>query len=303
MRNISCIMRLIVWHGMNRLYQFYQLAAMLIFGTIPLFVRSAGVSSALLALLRTMIGACVLGLVLLGKHRHISIEKGQGKYLLLSALFLGCNWVFLFESYHHTSVSNATIAYYTAPILIMVLSAVLFHIRLRKKDLGCLGLTMLGLILITFQNGDQNISGILFGLLAAMGYAGVVLTNRMIHMESIGFTFIQLGIAALLLFPYVLSKGELTQLTTLTMSQLPSILILGIVHTGIAYLLYFASIAKLPPTRVAIFSYLDPCTAIVLSIFVLQEPSSRMQIIGIIMIFMGIFLSSYHAKGSEQDVL
>lgn len=288
---------------MGRINLYDNMIAMLIFGTIGLFVKSAGVPSALLAWLRTLIGAIILGAVLWFQKKPIHVEKGQLKYLILSALFLGCNWVFLFESYRYTSVSNATIAYYTAPILILLLSAIIYHMKLKVKDGICLFLTMMGLICITFQGGEINVMGILFGLLAALGYAGVVLTNKKIHMESIGFTFVQLGIAAILLFPYVMMQQELSLLTTLTMHQIPFILILGIVHTGLAYLLYFSSIAKLSPATIAVFSYLDPCTAILLSIFVLHEGSSMMQIVGILLIFTGILLTSYQKKGREEHVL
>lgn len=280
-----------------------NIIAMLIFGTIGLFAKEAAVSSGLLALLRTAIGAIMLGMVLLIRHQHISIDKGQGKYLLLSALFLGCNWVFLFESYQHTSISNATIAYYTAPIMITVLSMVFFHRKLTLKRVVCLLLTMTGLICITFQGGTLDTAGICFGLLAAGGYAGIVLINRFIHMDPIPFTFLQLMTAALILCPYVGMRGEFYQLSMLTMHQIPYILMMGIVHTGVAYLLYFTSIANLSPSTAAIFSYIDPCTAILLSIIVLQEKSSLLQWIGILCILIGVLLSTHKTKRGELDVL
>lgn len=278
----------------------YNIIAMLIFGTIGLFAKEASISSGLLAFLRTVIGAIMLGMVLLIRHQQIHIEKGQGKYLLLSALFLGCNWVFLFESYRYTSISNATIAYYTAPILITLCSIVLFHSRLTLRTVICLIITMTGLICITFQEGSFDGIGIFFGLLAAAGYAGIVLTNQWIHMDSIVFTFLQLLMAALILCPYVWIRGEFTQLSMLTMHQIPYILIMGIVHTGIAYLLYFTSIAKLAPSTAAIFSYIDPCTAILLSIVLLQEKSSLLQMTGIFCILTGILLSTHKTKRGEH---
>lgn len=280
----------------------YNIIAMLIFGTIGLFAKEASISSGLLAFLRTVIGAMMMGFVLLIRHQKIHIEKGQGKYLLLSALFLGCNWVFLFESYRYTSISNATIAYYTAPIMITLCSVVLFHSKLTMRNVICSLLAMTGLICMTFQEGSFDGIGIFFGLLAAIGYAGIVLTNRWIHMDPIEFTFLQLLTAALILCPYVWIRGEFTQLSILTMHQIPYILIMGILHTGIAYLLYFTSIAKLAPSTVAIFSYIDPCTAILLSIVVLQEKSSLMQMTGILCVITGILLSTHKAKRGEHHV-
>lgn len=285
------------------MYLFYNLLAMFIFGTIGLFVRNAQLPSALLALIRTCIGAMILGMILLCRRKKININKGEWKYILLSACFLGCNWIFLFESYRYTSISNATIVYYSAPLMIAFASWFLYHEAFTKQKVVYLLCSMAGLVAISFQSGSFDIMGIFFGLLAACGYAGIVLTNRRIHMESLSFTFLQLSLAACIILPYVLWQKEFIQISNITMAQLPWIILLGVLHTGIAYLLYFTSIAKLSSTNVAICSYLDPCTAIILSIFILQEPCTPLQIAGIICIFAGIIGVTKSSKGDETNAL
>lgn len=285
------------------MYLFYNLLAMFIFGTIGLFVRNAQLSSALLALVRTCIGACMLGVMLLVTKKKINIAKQEFKYILLSACFLGCNWIFLFESYRYTSISNATIVYYSAPLIIALLSFFLYHEPITKRKIISFICSMIGLIAISFQNNSFDITGILFALLAAGGYAGIVLTNRYIHMEPQSFTFLQLSIAACMILPYVIWQQELSQIATISITQLPWILLLGVLHTGIAYLLYFTSIAKLSSTSVAICSYLDPCTAMILSIFFLKEPCTPLQIAGILCILIGIINATRSSKGDETNVL
>lgn len=141
--------------------------------------------------------------------------------------------------------------------------------------------------------------GVLYSLLAAFSYAGLVIVHRHIHMASLPFTFLQLLLSGLFLLPYTILQN--TGVSSIDVVRfLPWILTIGILHTGIAYLLYFTSIAKLPPSKIALFSYLDPCTAILLSILVLHEQATLLQGIGILCILAGILLSR---KEREEYVL
>lgn len=277
-------------------YLFCNIAAMMIFGTIALFVRQIALSSAMIAFLRTCIGTLVLGLVLLVKHIRIHVEQGEWKYLLLSACFLGCNWVFLFMGYAYTTISNATIIYYCAPLMIIVLTCLFWHQHIKRRMVACLMLAMLGLVLITFDAADFEWRGMICSFLAACCYASLVVINRRIHMEPLSFTFMQLLIASLILLPYVCITKDIMQLSDLSILLNPWLFSIGVVHTGMAYLLYFTSIAKLPADKIALYAYLDPCTAILLSSFVLHEQTTMMQWMGIICIVVGLLFSQ---KGSE----
>lgn len=277
-----------------------NILAMVIFGTIGLFVKEIPLSSPMIAFLRTCIGALVLGGLLLLRHQKVHIHKGEGRHVLVSACFLGCNWVFLFEGYRYTSVSNATMIYYLAPVLILLYSILVYHQRVHKRLLISFGLCVSGFLLVSAQASAIGAKGILFSLLAALGYAGVVIINRKIHMDALPFTFVQLSIASLILLPYLIITKDFTQLSTLSLSTIPWIVTLGVVHTGLAYVLYFSSITGLSPSKVAIFSYLDPGTAILISCLILQESMSAMQWLGILGIALGLL---YAQKGSESDVL
>lgn len=287
---------------MNKHAAIQFLSAMTIFGTLGLFVRMIQADSVTLSLLRTLIGSLMIGGMQLLRHKHTPIERKQCKFILLSALFLACNWIFLFESYRYTTITIATILYYTAPIMVMLFTALILKEPLKKNMIIALSCCVIGLLCITqTQTGSTQIQGILFGLLAAVSYAGILLTGRLIHsMDGLTLTLHQLSYAAILMFGYLIIRGELTSILSIPYSSWPWILFVGILHTGFAYFLYFSSLQKLSPPKAAIFSYLDPGVAILVSILFLQESCTYLQAIGILFIILGIYIAQYKGKGSSS---
>lgn len=270
------------------------LCAMLLFGTLGLFVRQAHVAGDVLAFLRTLIGAAFLGvLLLLQRHRIQKIGGRQLLYVLLSAAFLGFNWVFLFEAYAAATISIATVIYYTAPLLALLAAVFLFHESVTLRIVLGIVLTMGGLLCITQVTGTAvQLKGILFAAAAALCYAGVLLTNRFLNdIDGLYFTFLQLLCSAGILFVYLLLEGRIQLILELPAASWPWIMCIAVVHTGVAYALYFTSLHHLTSSQAAVGSYLDPCIALLLSIFLLREPSTLMQGIGIAAIVGGIIIS------------
>lgn len=270
------------------------LCALLLFGTLGLFVRQAHVAGDVLAFLRTLIGAAFLGvLLLLQRHRIQKIGGRQLLYVLLSAAFLGFNWVFLFEAYVAATISIATVIYYTAPLLALLAAVFLFHESVTLRIVSGIVLTMGGLLCITQVTGTAvQLKGILFAAAAALCYAGVLLTNRFLHdIDGLYFTFLQLLCSAGILFVYLLLEGRIQLIPELPAASWPWIMCIAVVHTGVAYALYFTSLHHLTSSQAAVGSYLDPCIALLLSIFLLREPSTLMQGIGIAAIVGGIIIS------------
>ena len=160
--------------------------SMVVFGTIGLFVRLIPLKSHEIALYRAVLAGLVIFLFQKAKGR----PPGIGRYraalprLLLSGVMMGLNWVFLFEAYRHTTVAIATICYYMAALLVTVLSPLIFKEKSSPFQLLCFALSLLGLVLMLLQPGagapaDHRL-GILFGLLAAILYAGVIIMNKLI---------------------------------------------------------------------------------------------------------------------------
>ena len=259
--------------------------AMVIFGTLAPFVRNIGVSSGELALYRAVMGAGLIGIYLLakGKNPFSGGLKREILLLLLSGGAMGINWILLFQAYRYTSVSTATLCYYFAPVIVTALSPVLFRERLTRKQLFCFAMATLGLVLITGLEpsaGSTNLTGILFGLGAAVFYAAVILLNKYIRSTAgIQRTFLQFLAAIVTLIPYVAATGGVT-LSRLDSTGWMCLLVVGILHTGITYCLYFSSLKALPGQRAAILSYIDPLVAVLISVTVLREPMTWQQTLG-----------------------
>lgn len=262
------------------------IGAMVIFGTIGIFRRYIPLPSSLLALARGIIGAAFLLLINRRKPDLSAIRK-NGLLLLLSGAALGANWILLFESYRYTSVATATLCYYMAPILLILVSPLLLKERLSGRKLLCVAVALAGMVPVSgiLETGiDGDFRGILFGLGAAALYASVMVLNKKITgVPAMDKTVTQLLSAAVVLLPYTLLTEDFGAVSFDPVALL-MLLLVGIVHTGIAYWLYFGGMGQLPGQTVALLSYLDPVVAILLSAFVLAEQIGLWGYVGAAMI-------------------
>jgi len=263
--------------------KFQCLLSMVIFGTIPLVKKFIPCPSSVLALVRAVIGALFL-LALMFLRREKPDFKAIRKNivpLIICGVMLGFNWICLFEAYN-TSVAVATVCYYMAPVIVILLSPLLFREKLGLKKGACAAISVLGMALTSglFQNNVSGVQGILLGLAAAGMYASIVIMNKFIHdISAFDKTIVQLGIAAVSLLPYVLLTEDITALQ-LDASAIFMLLVAGVVHTGVAYALYFGSIKDIPAQTAALLSYIDPALAVLISAVILKEPATAVTFIG-----------------------
>lgn len=278
--------------------KFRLMTAMFIFGTIGIFVRNIPLPSSVIALARGVIGT--LFLIIFTKIRKIKISyteiKNNLSILCLSGMLIGIHWIFLFEAYRNTTVAVATLCYYLAPVFVIIASPFVLKEKLTFKQIVCIGVALIGMIFVSgiFEKGgteNLQLKGIFFGIGAAIIYAVVILLNK--HLKKISsytMTIMQLGIAAAVLAPYTLltqNTGSLTfNFTTLILLG-----IIGIINTGITYTLYFSAIQELKAHTIAIFSYIDPIVAILLSTLILREKPDVFTVIGGIMILGSTLIS------------
>ena len=258
--------------------------SMAIFGTIAVFVRNINVSSGELALYRAVMAAVLIGLFLLVTKQKIPFAKIKKEIplLLASGIAMGFNWIFLFEAYKYTTVSVATLSYYFAPVIVTAVCPILFKEKLTAKQIICFLMSTAGIVLITGVGGGgkSDLKGIFFGLSAAVLYATVVLLNKYIrNVEGIHRTFLQFVSASIILLPYVMLTSGFN-LAQLDNKGIVNLLIVGIFHTGITYCMYFSSLKELPGQKSAILSYIDPLVAVLISITVLGEKMTLMQVLG-----------------------
>ena len=277
--------------------------SMLVFGSVGIFRRLIPLSSALIAFFRGVIGCAVLVfLVLLQGKKRGSIPQGKTIALLaLTGALIGINWLFLFESYNFTSVSIATLCYYMEPTFVIVFSCLLFREKMTVKKAVCTAVALIGMVLISgiIESGipgEGEGKGILFGLAAACFYASVVLLNKRITgVDPYIKTIIQLAAASAVMVPYLLLTKGFVHVNWTTSSVL-LLLLIGAVHTGICYAMYFGSMEGVKTQTLALFSYIDPVTALILSALILKERLSALAILGAVLILGSAMVSEFEKK-------
>ena len=273
-----------------------MISSMLIFGTIGIFRVYIPISSSQLAFCRGIIGAVTLIVVCLIKKKSI-ISHIQFKSIypfIIIGILIGINWIFLFEAYNTVSVSIATLCYYMAPTIIILLSPVVLKEKLTIKRIVCALCAIVGMISVSGlldQSSKVNILGIILGLLAALFYAIVILLNKKAEAEDVYvMTIVELLSASMIVMPYIL-LSEKIDVSLYTPVCIVMILIVGILHTGISYMMHFSSIQILEAQSVAILSYIDPVFALILSFLILHENFTLLSFTGAVLIIVSALIS------------
>lgn len=273
------------------------------FGTIGIFVEYIPMPRGSIAFVRGATGALCLLIFALISKTEISLPsiKKNLPILLLSGAAIGFNWVLLFEGFGKAGVPIATVCYYMAPIFVILASPLVLKEKLTARKLICVGVALVGMLLVSGLFGKNEAGtapwlGVILGLGAAVLYATVILLNKKLKdISSHNRTFVQLGTAAMVVLPYTL-LAEKIEFSKLTPGVLVLLACVGIIHTGIAYLMYFGSMKILPAQTVAIFSYVDPAVALLLSPLLLKQFMNIPQLIGAMLILAGAFASEIEFK-------
>ena len=281
------------------------ISSMVIFGTIGAFVRLIPLSSGGIAFCRACLAVMLIGAFLLIKREKIPVKsiKKELPLLLLSGAAMGVNWILLFEAYKYTTVSLATLSYYFAPVIVTVACPILFREKLTAKQIICFIMSTLGIVMITGtgSKGGTDLIGIFFGIGAAVLYATVVLINKFIkNVDGIHRTFLQFVSAAAVLLPYALITRSL-DFSKFDLKSTVMLLIVGFVHTGIAYCLYFPSLRGVSGQEAALLSYVDPLVAVLVSVTFLREGMTLLQVIGGALILGFAFINEIKFKKKQGD--
>lgn len=273
----------------KKLDYFKLIISSLIFGSIGVFIKNINIPAMHIVLLRTIIASIFFILIFLLTKNKIDIQgiKKNIFPLFFAGCALGVSWVFLFEAYSRIQISIATLIYYFSPTILILVSPIVFKDKLTIIKIFCVVLSTIGMFLVAnikLNELSEN-KDIFFALVAAFGYTFLVIFNKKIYkVDGNTTTFVEMIIATVILAIYLLViNKEMLILPTDTISII-FIIIVGIIHTGIACLFYFSAVNKLPTTNVALLTYIDPISALIFSYIFLNEKLSIFQIIGAFLI-------------------
>jgi len=277
------------------------LFALLLFGSNGIVASYILLNSYEIVFTRTLIGSVFLIIVFYFSKEKLQFWKNKKHFgfLILSGLAMGTSWMFLYEAYSQIGVSVATLAYYFGPVIVLVLSPLIFRERMSLIKIFGFSAALLGM---AFVNGTALLhggfsQGLLFGILSALMYSLMVIFNKKAtSITGLENSMCQLCVSFLIVALFTLVKQGGT--ISFTSQNIFPILFLGIVNTGIGCYLYFSSIQQLRAQSVAIFGYLEPLSALVFSAFILHERLTFIQMLGAILILGGATFGEFFRSKS-----
>jgi len=278
------------------------------FGSIGLFVKSVPFTSGQIALARGAIGSLFIFLYTLISKQKLSWTRIRPNLYLLILLgtLIGINWILLFQAYHYTTIPNATVLYYLAPVIMVILANRFLNEKLNAVRIFSILAALIGMVCIVGFDlntvSASDLTGFSFALGAAVLYATVITLNKFLkNINGIESTFVQLLFAAISLFPYVMLTDGFS-LTGVSSTAIGLILFVGIFHTGISYTIYFTVVRKISNQTVAAYSYIDPVSAILMSTLFFHESMTPLQILGGVLILGATMVSELFGNNQKSSL-
>ena len=280
---------------------------MLLFGTIGTLSRFINMPSSLICLGRAFFGVIMI-LIMLGMRKERPDKEAIGRnkwWLLLSSTLMCFNWICQFEAFKYTTIATSTLCYYMQPVFYILAGALILKEKLTVRKVMCVLIAFCGMILVSgvLQTGLHlsELKGVLFGLAGGFFYAMVVIINKyMKNISPVDTTIMQLALVSVIMLPYSAATGAFSA-AQITVTGVICLIILGILHTGIGYIIYFDAVNKLPTQTVGILSYIDPVEAVLLSAFFLKEPVTVYTVAGAVMILGAAAVSELTGKGDNYE--
>ncbi len=261
---------------------------MLIFGSIGLVRRNIPYSSAMIAFFRGAVAVVILVFLRLFNRSGIDMPAIRKNLLplVVSGVFIGVNWILLFEAYRFTTIAVATISYYMAPVFTVIASVFILKEKLTVRKTVCVMLAVIGMVFVSgvIEDGVGGLKGVLLGMGAALLYAGDVIINKLVKgVDGTDRTIIQMGAAALAVLPYWLMNENFSSLT-FSLQPVIMLFVAAIICTALPYSLYFSAIQHVPAQTAAMLSYIDPVVAVLISALVLGEGMTVLTLAGVVLV-------------------
>ncbi len=281
-----------------------HIISLLIFGINGIVASYITLSSYEIVFMRTLLGSVTMLVILFISTKSFTLlkYKKDALFIAISGIFMGTSWMLLYEAFDKVGVSIGELLYYSGPVIVIILSPLIFKTKLTIPKVAGFVMVLLGMLFIngTSEKNSLNPWGAFCGVMSAVTYAGMIIFNKKAkNVSGLENSTLQLVSAFITLFVFMFFKNGLK------ISVLPSdilwISVLGIVNTGLGCYLFFSSAKSLSVQTVAVLGYLEPLSAIFFALLILKEALTPMQVLGAILILSGAIVAElYKTKSSKM---
>jgi drug/metabolite transporter (DMT)-like permease len=265
---------------------FTAIVAALCMGTMGLFSRKTGFTAEVITFFRLFIGSIFLVIFLLAKRDIRYIRIWPTWPVLINGLLLSGFIIFYVQAMNHTTMANAIMVLYLAPLLASVFAHFFLgeHLNLTSLLLICgalFGFAMMLEFKLGFGTEPNDILGMIYALLGLLCYAGFIIINRRINtnIHSYTRTYYQLLIGALCLIPFL--PGHLP---SLSLSNVMWSVGTGLIPGFLGILCAVTALEKLPTATYGTLAYFEPICVIVIGWLIFGERLGTLQMSGCIII-------------------
>ncbi len=263
-----------------------MIAGGVLLGTVGVFVEEARQHPLVTVLFRCAFGALALlawGLAT-GRVRELRVRGRSWPVVVATGLLMVLNWALFFAAIPLTSIGVATIVFHIQPVWIMLFGTLVLREAVAPRQVAAMLAALLGLVLATgLLGGDaaawgpDHVSGLLMCLAGSLCYAAVTIlakTEKVVTPFALAWWQCAVGTVLLLWVPLVHGWPQAP-------SSWAWLAGLGVLHTGLAYAILFAGMARLTLGRIAVLQYVYPLTAIVLDWAVYGRALGAVQLAGV----------------------
>ena len=276
-----------------------------LYGTFVTILTSMGLSGNALVFLRMLGTSIPVGLLICATDRKaFRVRKADIPLFLCNGLLSLLFFTFCYTAaIKVTKIATAAALLYTAPAIVMVLSAVLFHEKMNARKVFCCLLAVVGCASASGLGGELfaggaasgsliTPAGLLLGLGAGLGYALYSIFSRIILNRGYSVytnVFYSFGVAMLGFFVLSVMDGSIGQVAE-SPSRTALALLCGLLTGSFAYVLYTTGMKGMETSRAAQLTTIEPVTAALLGSLLFHQPLSFWEIVGIVMVVGSVVL-------------
>lgn len=281
----------------------FALLSAVLMGTIGVFSKLTGLPAEIITFFRLILGAgfMIIFLAIIGKA--YLIKQWPSVPVLINGILLAGFIIFYVQAMNNTSMANAIMLVYLAPLAASIIAHFFLGERLTITALGLIFLAMFGFAMmmefkIDINSGSREFIGICYGLLALASYAGFILVNRIIRPEIHVYTrtFWQLFAGGCVMIPFVLFSID-----EVNIIDVPWLLGVGFFPGFLAILFAVIALSRLPVAIFGTLAYTEAVAVVIFGWTIFNETLNPLQISGCSLIILSSVLKTVITSRQSQD--